>query len=368
MKFFLYTGGSGMPLEARHTAPLFTILLILILVCFFIVLIGFLAKKLVQYHKSEKYIQKEQNRKTKKSDIKALAKKTNLTAEDQAILWEVCQVIDCNNITYKLKTNSDIIDLFRNAYNLMKARNLFNDIKMNNFFNCLFKLEMMVAQNKKVLSTQQIPVGSIIFYIAEDGEQLPFTVLSNSRDNFIVEIPDFIYKSPRRPQILVRCRFTFKNLQGLTHNFVSRVIRYEERDGAYKAVIAHTDQLQSQANRHFKREFMNEKCVFSPVSINKKAQNSKNDEEKYIFSDKIYMGKLSNISAGGCCIQTDLPIKENQYLCVIIPTMGIRERLVGIIKQSRKLPTGLFALHIQFTKISITSKNLIYTLVYKFEL
>ena len=80
------------------------------------------------------------------------------------------------------------------------------------------------------------------------------------------------------------------------------------------------------------------------------------------------MGKLSNISAGGCCIQTDLPVKDKQYICVSLPSMGIKERLFGVIKNTRKLPTGLSTLHIQFVDISLESQNKIFTLVYKFEL
>ncbi len=366
--FLLYGGGSGSPIEARQTAPIFLIILIFLIITAFVVLIAFIFKKMQNYKTSDKYIQKEQGRKTKHSDVVKLCKDNNFKSEDQSILWEVCQITECTNILYLLKSNSDVLDLFRQAYNIMKDRNLFTDVKMNNFFNCLYKLEMMVAQYKKLVSTQQIPLQSMVFYITDEGEQLPFTVLQNDKDFFTVEIPEFLYKSPRKPQLLIRSRFNYKTSDGLSYNFVSRIVRYDaNQEGVYKAVIAFTDKLECQAQRHFKREFMEEKCIFSSVSINSNA-NLKKGEDPYKYSEKMYMGKLSNISGGGCCIQTKLPIKEKQYLCVILPTMGIDEKIVGIIRRTRKLPSGLFALHIQFERISIKTKNRIFTLVYKFEL
>ncbi|MCI7566117.1 MAG: PilZ domain-containing protein [Treponema sp.] len=366
--FLLYGGGSGSPIEARQTAPIFLIILFFLIIVAFLVLVAFLFKRAQIYKTSEKYLQKEQSRKTKYSDVVKLCKNNNFKAEDQAILWEVCQVTQCTNILYILQKNSDVLDLFRQAYNLMLEKKLFTDVKMNNFFNCLYKLELMVAQTKKIVSTQQIPLQSMVFYITEEGEQLPFTVIQNDKDFFTVEIPDFLYNSPRKPQLLIRSRFNYKTSDGLSYNFVSRIVRYDtNQEGVYKAIIAFTDKLECQAQRHFKREFIQEKCIFSSVTPDPKA-NVKKGEDPYKYFDKMYMGKLSNISGGGCCIQTKLPIKEKQHICIILPTMGIDEKIVGMIRKTRKLPSGLFALHIQFEKISMKAKNRIFTLVYKFEL
>ena len=237
---------------------------------------------------------------------------------------------------------------------------------MNNFFVCLFKLEMAVAQTKKFLSTRQIPVSTVVFYISQEGEQYPFTVTLNQKDFFTAEIPEFIYKSPRRPALLTRSRFTFRTPDGLSYNLITRIIRYNEgNDGKFYMVISHSEQLEIQSQRHFKREFFERDCLFSSVKVN---ENPKKGEEKYIISDKEYEGKISNISAGGCCIQTTLPIKEKQYIGVHLPDTGIEETIIGIIRRTRRLPTGKLALHIQFVNISLAATNKIYTLVYKYEL
>ncbi len=322
--------------------------------------------RIKNYYKSEQYLEKERNRKTKYKDVLTLSKKNDLSSQDTAILWEVCRVTDCNNIIFFIKSNAEVNDLFHKAYELMKEKNLFTDQKMNDFFSCLFKLELIVAQTKKILSTRQIPVSSVIFYISAEGEQYPFTVTQNQKDFFTAEIPEFIFKSPRRPELLTRSRFTFKTSDGLSYNLVTRIIRYNEgNDGKFYMIISHSEQLESQAQRHFKREFFEKECFFSSVRVN---ENPKKGEDKFTISEKEYDGKLTNISAGGCCIQTSLPIKEKQYIAVHLPDTGIEEPIVGIIRRTRRLPTGMLALHIQFIDISLQARNRIYTLVYKYEL
>ena len=357
--FFLLGSGTGSPIEARQThAPDLVIILVLLIAFAAILGIAFIFyMRIKNYYNSEQYLEKERNRKTKYKDVLTLAKKNDLTPQDTAILWEVCRVTDCNNIIFFIKSNAEVNELFHKAYELMKEQNLFTDQKMNDFFSCLFKLELIVAQTKKILSTRQIPTASIIFYISAEGEQYPFTV---------TEIPDFIYKSPRRPELLTRSRFTFKTSDGLSYNLITRIIRYNEgNDGKFYMVLSHSEQLESQAQRHFKREFFEKECLFSSVRVN---EDPKKGEEKYSISDKEYDGKLTNISAGGCCIQTTLPIKEKQYIAVHLPDTGIEEPIVGIIRRTRRLPTGTLALHIQFIEISLSARNRIYTLVYKYEL
>lgn len=366
--FFLYGSGSGSPIEARQThAP--DILIIFILLAILAVILGIafvIYMRIKNYYKSEQYLEKERSRKTKLKDVQKLAKENNLSQTEINTLWDVCRITEANNILYSIKSNNEVNELFRTAYDIMKQQNQLNDENLNNFFTTLFKLEMIVAQYKKVLSTRQISVQTIIFYISNEGEQYPFTITQNQKDFFTAEIPEFIYKSQRRPELLTRSRFTFRTADGLSYNLITRIIRYNEgNDGKFYMVLSHSEQLECQAQRHFKRDFFEMECAFKAVKYN---ENAKKNENKYSFSEKSYEGKITNISAGGCCIQTTLPIKENQYIGINLEQAGINETLVGMIRRTRRLPSGKLALHIQFVQISLKSKNRIHTLVYKYEL
>ena len=365
---FLLGSGSGSPIEARQTHAT-DIALIIILLAVFAAILGialFIYLKVRNYYKSEQYLEKERNRKTKFKDVQKLAKNNNLSQVETHTLWEVCRLTDANNILHSIKTNNEVNELFHKAYDIMKQQNIIDEEKLNNFFTTLFKLEMIVAQTKKVISTRQIPEQSMIFYISNEGEQYPFTVAQNQKDFFTAEVPEFLYKSPHKPELLSRSRFTFKTSDGLSYNLIARIIRYNEgNDGKYYMIISHSEQLECQAQRHYKRDFLDSPCHFQAVKFNAHPQK---DEEQYSLSEKKYDGKLSNISAGGCCIQTDLPIKEKQYIGIEIPNTEIDETIIGIIRRTRKLPSGKLALHIQFIQISLSAKNRIHTLVYQYEL
>lgn len=366
--FFLLGSGSGSPLDARVAHRTDLVIIIILLAVFAAILgIAFIVyMKIKNYYKSEAYIEKERSRKTRIKDVQKFAKTNNLSPVEMNMLWDICRLTDTNNILYSLKSNNEVNELFHTAYDIMKQQNLFTDEKMNNFFTTLFKLEMIVAQFKKVLSTRQIPEGCVIFYISNEGEQYPFTVAQNNKDFFTAEIPEFIYKSPRKPELLTRSRFTFRTSDGLSYNLIARIIRYNEgNDGKFYMVLSHSEQLECQAQRHYKRDFFEKECTFKAVKYN---ENPGKGEETYTFSDKEYAGKMTNISAGGCCIQTELPIKEKQYIGIILPDTGIDETIVGIIRRTRRLPTGKLALHIQFVQIALSTKNRIHTLVYKYEL
>ena len=228
----------------------------------------------------------------------------------------------------------------------------------------MYSIELITAQTKTLISTRQIPVNTVLFYLTNDSEKFPFTLVESTKEAMILEIPEFFYKSPNKPELLERSRYVFKTENGLTYNFISRTMRYEENKdtGKILMLVAHTENLATQMHRHFRREMFDDQCFFSSV---KKGTDKK---EKYIVSEKKYEGQLSNISGGGCCIKTDLPVKENQLIAMDFPKIQVKEQVIGIIKRTRKLPTGTFALHIQFLDISLESQNMIMAYVYKYEL
>ena len=100
------------------------------------------------------------------------------------------------------------------------------------------------------------------------------------------------------------------------------------------------------------------------VEKNRKRKGVKNNI--FSISEKSNEGILLNISEGGCCIKTNLAIKENQNILIHLPFLQTDEQIIGIIKHTRKFTDKTFALHIQFINLSIKTKNLILSYVYNF--
>lgn len=362
---------SGSPILARQTAPIFLIFICILIIFSLIILAGLLVKKYLLYKKSEKYLSKEKARFTKKKDLRKLQRDFNLTKEELSFLAYLSKLVKSTNLFYLFKENIQIQNFFRTAYDKLKEKDS-SDLIINNFFKLSYKVENYFAQSKHLLSTRQIQPETIVFYITKEGEQFPFTLTNNHKEAFVLEIPDFFFNKNDKPKELEKIPFTFKTNTGLSYTFTSRIIRYETKaendsDNTKKHFIyvGHTENLSVQVQRHYKRETIECDSLFSPVNT---SINEKTGEKIYMYTDSDYRGKLINISGGGCCLKTKLPIRENQHIGIKVPFIDINKPIVGIIKKTRRLSDGNFALHIQFIQYTIEEQNKILAFVYKYDL
>jgi hypothetical protein len=73
-------------------------------------------------------------------------------------------------------------------------------------------------------------------------------------------------------------------------------------------------------------------------------------------------GKLKDLSQNGCQIETDRPFPVPSYVEVMIRIDGMRLRLTGTVKSSRKTRMG-----IEFDQISASGKNLLQEFIVELE-
>lgn len=361
MSLFLSTGS---PLQARTTFPIFPFLLLLISLALIVVLIWYCFKTFDSYKKSPKYIEKEKNRTTTLKDIKNFGKYYHLSPEQTKMLWDVCRITKCHNFAYLLRDINEVYSLFKVAYKEFVSQGI-SEEKLTNFFNLLYKIENIAELDNNLKTTKSLKTGQIVFYLNTKGEQFPFYVVRNTPEFFTLEIPEFLFNSDKRPKTLDRQRFIFKNSEGTDFNFVSRIIRYEQStDKQCFIAVAHTDKIISTVQRHYRRQYIDKNAKFFAIKLN---ENAKGNDDVFLYSNKMYPAQVSNISAGGCCLNTQLPVKESQHIGLDFSEFNISEKVVGIIRRTRKLPEGGFALHIQFIKISPESKNKLFLLIYNFD-
>lgn len=356
-----FNSTTGSPILARQTAPLFLVFLIFLILVAISFIFFLIVQKIIKYKKSNKYLQKEQNRKANASDIKKISELAHFSTIQSSIFTDVCKITNAQNPLFLLKSNLDVIELFRKAY--FPLKNKYSDEKMNDFFSTLFNTETMVAQTKTYSSTKQIRAASTLFFLSEETEQYPLEIVNNTNDFLSLSLPAFLYNANRFPKALSKVKFIYKTVDGLSFCFVTRIIRYDKiSDEKILMIISHCDKLILQVQRHSRREYVNKKCLFSPVKLI-------NDvKEQYFISKQSYEGNLSNISFGGCCIQTELPIKERQLISISIPSYQIEDQIIGLILKTKKLPNELFNLHIKFKSISAKTKNRLGSIIYKFEI
>lgn len=354
----------GSLITARQNAPVFLIITGLLILAVLIFLIWIVSRAISKYKTSPEYQEKQKSRPTTFKDIKFLKNEYKIPNEESDLLFEICQLMNLPNIVYLIKDNLKMQEIFKSAYFKLQASGC-DSKKLNLLFKLNYFTEIISAQSKKLISTKQIPVSTIVFYVSETNEQFPFTVLENTNDYFLLEVPNFFFNLDNRPDLLNRVRFTFKSQNGLSHNFISRITRYQKNpDGTTVIFVSHTEKLITETHRHFRRETFDCDCKFSSAQ-----KIQKNDGSiGFKISEKKYAGKISNISGGGCCIKTNLPIQEKQYIALFLSQIAEGLSVTGLIRGTRKLPTGEFALHIQFLELPIEAQNKIFEFVYKYKL
>ncbi len=361
------------PLAARAGFPIGMFLLGVVLIATLVGGIWILTKHLMDYKKSDAYIQKQLERISTQKDVKKFTEDNRLTPEMSALLWDICKTMKLPNINYLIKQPEVVAENLKQYYYKIKQQNISPE-DLNIFFELDFTLEKISAATKGLLSTKQLHLESVVFYLTQDSEQFPFYVKANTNDFLALEIPKFMYDNPRlKPPVLERLRFITKTQNGMTYHFTSRAMRYQtDPDGKIKLIVKHSEDLVNQAHRNSKREFLDTECLFSPAHLVHTLENEKkkkhNSEEDFVVREKEYEGRITNISSGGCCIKTNLPIKEKQYLSLRVPSLELHEHMIGIIRKTRKLIDNSYNLHIQFLKISLESKNRINSYAFKYEL
>ena len=365
--------GSGSPLDARAGFPIGLFIVGVVLVALLVGGIWMLTKHLLDYKKSDKYIQKQLERLTTQKDVKKFSEVNRLTPAMQILLWDICKTMKMPNINYLIKSPDIIAENFKQYYYKIKQQNISAE-DLDLFFELDFTLEKISAATKGLLSTKQFPIESVVFYLTQQSEQFPFYVKANTPDFLALEIPKFMYDNPNlKPPVLERLRFITKAQNGMTYHFTSRAMRYQTNpDGKINLIVKHSEDLVNQAHRNSKREFLDTECLFSPAHLVHTLENEKkknhNKEEDFVVRPKEYEGRITNISSGGCCIKTTLPIKEKQYLSLRVPSLELHEHMIGIIRKTRKLIDNSYNLHIQFLKISLESKNRINAYAFKYEI
>ena len=80
------------------------------------------------------------------------------------------------------------------------------------------------------------------------------------------------------------------------------------------------------------------------------------------------VGKISDISAEGCCLETELPIRANQYIYIEVEIAEDKiSKIFGkIVAVEINSSTNKHILHIKFVKIDKTTRNSIYSLIYNY--
>lgn len=350
-----YNVPSGItPLQARLATHYYAYLLIpaFIILVFFVIYLLYQMRKRIR--SSPEWLEAQKKRPTTYGDIEKTAKRLSLSKAEASLLWEICRAAKAPNISYLIYNAAEVDKLFGAQYAAMLQSGT-AEKKITSLFRLRRKIEIQDAADTWITSTAGIPEQTKLFFLSPQGVQIRCALKKNTAENMTLSIPQTLYNAENKPAPLSKADFVFTTKSGMTYRFQTRVIRYSIGfDDGTEMILSHTNDLNQQTKRKSKRSDINIPCIFS-------AANDKYEKTKP------HDGVLANISGDGCAILTNLPIKENQRLCVSIMLPDATYEAEGLIVAVHKnASNNTFSLGILFTDISDKARNRIFAYVYRY--
>lgn len=354
------------PIEARQNPRIYLSILVGIGIILLLFLINILIRN-IQKNIIKKSIGPDSP--TTNSIIQKVAQILSLTKEEKTFLKQICNIYKVANFEYKLRDTSFIDSFFKMIYQKLDE-NTQNKAEIESKKAILFsirqKIENLQNSSLQISSTKNIKVGQLMYYIANNKDQYPVTLIESTPDELIVSSPNNVLNNNVKIQPLTKISVFFETKESVAYTFHTRVIRYQTRKTS-ELVLSHSNNIQILHRRSQKRISYNPECVFSAVQV---VSEGKGKQSKINFKplEKKHMGKLSDLSSDGCCIITNLNIQENQYIYLTIKFDEKHEdSIVGIIlKNVKNQNNSTFDLHIRFVRLNKKTRNKIFSIIFDY--
>lgn len=361
-------GGTGSTIQARQELGqnLFSIILIVVIVILAILCVYLISRAITKYHNSSSYIEKKKKRPTQIKDISAVSAACNLTKEEKDLLARFCHENKTPNILYLAKEKENLDALLKKFYT--EFDNSGDEKSKSVIFSLRKKIFSVYNQRIVVKNTKFLGVGTSFTYTKEKGFHYRLILVENGIDGMILDIPSVLNENTDFPKPLEKISLVFEAADGMPYTLESRIVRFQEgKEGKKQVIVIHSDKIAPLQKRAQERIDMNAPCKFNSV---KSSTDKKGKSEQIIFTvaEKDYDGTLEDISAGGCKLSTNLPIKAGQYINVKADfNKKQTDSAIGIIVRTTKRSDNIFVLHIRFLQIDLAVVNRINAMVIHYD-
>ncbi|MBQ9238975.1 MAG: PilZ domain-containing protein [Treponema sp.] len=353
------TNGNGLPLLARQNTSVYLILVFAAIIIALFFVIRFFINRMRQRRATPEWQAAQKNRPPLRADINRLATAISLSKEEAAVLWKICRDTKAPNVYYLVHEPKKLDAVFKAAYSTMSQRNEAPSI-ITALFKVRHHIERDIGSADTMTSTTPLREGMRLLCITPSGRQVGCLVHRNTAEGLLLAIPEQFLNSTDRPGELTKAVFLFTLPPLVRYAFSARIVRYEHGvNGTPGMFISHSTDVKVQAQRSSRRLDCSYETVFYAVIPDRSSGTA------FVRKEKAHHGTIVNISGGGCCISTALPIKENQLLDIEIPIrQALRGTAIGRIVETRNIDGNQFALHIAFIQIEPTFQNTLYALAY----
>ncbi|MEW5814145.1 MAG: PilZ domain-containing protein [Spirochaetota bacterium] len=266
-------------------------------------------------------------------------------------------------------TNPKALDnLLRRGMQEISVREAEESIKEAERLN-LFRIKQAVERNSETAmilnTTRQLKANQKIIISPEAGGRYESVIVSNLKNAIAVEIPRNEKNELTRWNKWTAVHVYFWKSNGQSFSFNSKIMGYSKIKDTTNLLLQHSNSIQQAQQRQYRRKLIERPAYFSPVRV-VAAGTGKNTMKKAVVDNRrSSLGNLIDISAGGCSLKSNRPLKIGELVKIDFETeRKSRVTVYGKVRSVRRAETTGGIMHIMFTKISTTHMNKINSYVY----
>ncbi|GHU92574.1 hypothetical protein FACS189479_01980 [Spirochaetia bacterium] len=213
-----------------------------------------------------------------------------------------------------------------------------------------------ILDNSSITSTRQIAEDTDTLIIA-GKESYPSKVLSVNGKNLVMENPPDSSGEPVKLPRNSRVTLSFSAQSNKGFSVETRVLGIEDSEEGSRLRLAHSNQIQYESNRRFRRR---------QTGLSADMYLVYQEEKKFIADKEKLTGKIMDISIGGCGIQTNSSIASGSRLKIEFnPNPSLKAAVLGQCLRTNQNGTST-VMHIKFLKVPLRSLNAINALVFEY--
>lgn len=319
-----------------------------------------------------RYLDPQQRRRYSRFVFEKMARNIGLAKhhiEYLDYLIRVCKVKQ----PFLVFSNSGLLDdiLRKGIYSLQQNAGIKEEERERRMSH-LFQIKQIIERNAKrgigIKSSNFLKIGQPVVITPAGGAQYQSKVMSNMRDMLACSAPKNESGTALRWPRGTAAKMTFWREGDAGYTFESKVMAYDTIKGVPCLLIQHSKTLRREQQRKFRRSTLNRPCFFYPVHIVEQQAGRKTERKAMVQANRRLLGYLLDISAGGCSITSQYPLKSGS-LCKVEFEIDRKQRITifGKVKRTRGLGVHRGGImHLMFTTLSSRHLNQIYSYVYDY--
>lgn len=225
-------------------------------------------------------------------------------------------------------------------------------------------IERTAKAKKSVTSTRSIRHGQELVLIIE-GSRYRSKLSKNLKDALHVHAPE-----TKNGKTLIIKRWTklgvqFWKNEGEMYSFQTKVIGMKNIGGVPILMMQHAKDIAVSQQRRFRRKTFTKSVYFGLVTIVATGQGRKKKKRAVVAGKRNILGTLLDISAGGCSIKTNFPLKRGELIRLQFEIeRGKQITAFGKVVSTHREQYRGTVMHIQFTRVTRKNINEINAIIY----